>query len=354
MGDLVREYRESEDITDALRKKKIKDAQWKEKLDSRKRDKVEREKEKMSYRDPTENIDAYHKRFRDLQKKVEFGMIETEDLANGDDGIERTELKRRLDSLKEIVDLMQKELTSATMYLPDYDVQSGSTKIAKCTSDIESARLNLAPRKKFAFGAKKKKQSQPVVEEIPVLQPVRAAEKFLEQMTLDGNELVFQEEANKTIVVEDKNKTDQDVRFSKLTNCIVELKHQTGAVRFLGLDNCKLYIGPVAGSCFFENCTNCVFMIASRQIRIHDTTSCDFYLHVLSRPIIEHCSNLKFAPYALSYASLETQLRDAGLEADRAADMWKDVDDFRWLKHQQSPNWSMLPQDQRVAHALIE
>ena len=41
-----------------------------------------------------------------------------------------------------------------------------------------------------------------------------------------------------------------------------------------------------------ENCTGCTFSTIARQIRIHDSSSCDFYLRVRSRPIMEHCSKL--------------------------------------------------------------
>ena len=44
------------------------------------------------------------------------------------------------------------------------------------------------------------------------------------------------------------------------------------------------------------------------QIRIHDAVDCDFYLHVMSQPIIEHCRNIRFAPYNLQYNELHAQM----------------------------------------------
>ena len=43
--------------------------------------------------------------------------------------------------------------------------------------------------------------------------------------------------------------------------------------------------------------------------------------------------------------------RDAALEREKLSeenDLWSDVKDFGWLKSTQSPNWTVLPQDQRV------
>lgn len=42
-------------------------------------------------------------------------------------------------------------------------------------------------------------------------------------------------------------------------------------------------------------------MLAARQLRIHSTHQTDIYLRVVSNPIIEHSSGVRFAPYALSY-----------------------------------------------------
>lgn len=95
-------------------------------------------------------------------------------------------------------------------------------------------------------------------------------------------------------------------------------------------------------------------MLASRQIRLHTSTRCDFYLHVHSRPIIEFCSELRFAPYPVSFPSLPGELEEAGLQpiaAPSVAGMWREVDDFGWHKVQASPNWSVLPAAERAMTA---
>ncbi len=43
------------------------------------------------------------------------------------------------------------------------------------------------------------------------------------------------------------------------------------ALRIFNLKNCKVYGGPINGSIFLENCHNCVFILASRQV------SCYYY-----------------------------------------------------------------------------
>jgi len=42
------------------------------------------------------------------------------------------------------------------------------------------------------------------------------------------------------------------------------------------------------------------------QIRIHNAKNSDFYIFVASKPTIEDCENLRFAPFAFQYPDLET------------------------------------------------
>lgn len=129
----------------------------------------------------------------------------------------------------------------------------------------------------------------------------------------------------------------------------------TRAIRVDGLTRCTVYTGAVGGSVLLHKCTDCTLMLASRQVRLHTSTRCDFYLHVHSRPIIEHCSALRFAPYPLAFPALAGDLVAAGLQPLGqlpAAAMWREVDDFDWHKVQASPNWSVLPPAQRATAAV--
>jgi len=116
----------------------------------------------------------------------------------------------------------------------------------------------------------------------------------------------------------------------------------TRALHIDNLKRCYVFTGPVAGSVLMESCQDCTFFFAARQIRLHTSLRCDYYLHVLSRPIIEHCSQLRFAYYSLQYPTLRAQLHTAELDKPRARTMWQNVDDFGWHRTQHSPNWSEL------------
>lgn len=118
------------------------------------------------------------------------------------------------------------------------------------------------------------------------------------------------------------------------------------------LRNCRVYTGPVIGSILLEEVENCVFVLASHQIRIHYAKNCDFYLRVRSRPIIEDCGGVRFAPYCLRYVGIEEDLTKAGLEEEK--ENWGNVDDFKWLRAVKSPNWSVLEESERIGCVEIE
>lgn len=89
------------------------------------------------------------------------------------------------------------------------------------------------------------------------------------------------------------------------------------------------------------------------QVRIHSSSDTDFYLHIRSRPIIEHSQQLRFAPMA---PATLLALQQAGGAVDASAgdgtsssedDTWRQVEDFGWVKATQSPNWSVVAPEAR-------
>jgi hypothetical protein len=47
------------------------------------------------------------------------------------------------------------------------------------------------------------------------------------------------------------------------------------------------------------------FVMVMHQIGIQEAMITDFYVRVRSRPIIEYCSDVRFAPHALKYVQIE-------------------------------------------------
>ena len=133
--------------------------------------------------------------------------------------------------------------------------------------------------------------------------------------------------------------------LTMLHRCIVDMSTPTKTGRpFAGLTlkNIKeslIICGHVNGAAHLTNVSNSVVVVASRQFRMHESRDCDVYLLTTSRPIIEDCSGIRFAPLPDIYVT----------ESDRKLDnQWQQVDDFKWLRSEPSPNWSTLEEGRRV------
>ena len=125
-----------------------------------------------------------------------------------------------------------------------------------------------------------------------------------------------------------------------------------GALRLEELTNCTVLCGPVSGSVYVDKCQGCTIFVAARQIRIHRSVGCDFCVctarrvarcsesrmravrlrltrnvlsatTLVSGPIIEDCSSMRFAPFTFRYPALDAHLAAANLSL--ASHAWSDV-----------------------------
>ncbi|KAI1860328.1 uncharacterized protein JN550_011594 [Neoarthrinium moseri] len=135
--------------------------------------------------------------------------------------------------------------------------------------------------------------------------------------------------------------------LTQLDRCVVDMTVPTSAssgVPFAGLAikdirGSLLVCGTVAGPVHITGVRNSVIVVAARQVRVHECDNVDIYLHCGSHPIIEDCKGMRFAPLPEAYA-VKTQ--EAG------KNQWDQVDDFKWLKTEPSPNWSVLPEEKKL------
>ena len=209
--------------------------------------------------------------------------------------------------------------------------------------------------------------------------------------------------------------------LSDLQDCTVLLLAPLAALFLHGLRRCRVLTGPVAGACFVEGggpgipagcaaasagersapstirnlprsappspltfdfspllpdlprpagASDCVLMLAARQVRVHAAQRCDLYLRVRSHPVIEHCEGVRVAPYPLgddAYPGAANDLagqqlllvegegenEQQGEQQEEEGGMWRQVDDFGWLRATPSPHWSVLPAHERLAPAAL-
>ncbi len=302
-------------------------------------------------RDPNQDVDKFVERFKATTQQIETNITTISKV------ISQEKIVKVLHEISESCKQLRNDVASATIYLPSYLVRQCFERMDKLNADIETVRTSCIPRKKFSFRKPidKKLNIVPTEKKLETKHDLVHVSPQSRPSVLCDKKFDFSNRENERIEI-DSIPGDcelQDVFFSDLTGCSIRLLNQTGSMKFRRIHNCHVYIGPVKGSSSFDNCFNCRFYIAARQIRIHNSTECDFYLHVLSNPIIERCSSLRFAPYALRYPLLQKQLKEADLELRPENDkFWCSVNDFCWLKKQQSPNWCTMGENQRELVSL--
>ncbi|KAL3819620.1 hypothetical protein ACJIZ3_005525 [Penstemon smallii] len=240
------------------------------------------------------------------------------------------------------ISTLEKLVAENSYFLPPFEVRACLTTIALLKQSLD----DITPKKKFSFKNKTSKKTTTVAQNQPVI--CNNEEKANAGYEKQG--FGFRDRENEVLTKEFNRSEPEgqngEFTLSGLRGCEIRLK---GCLRSLFIDrlaNCKVYVGAVMGSVLIEGAEGCVFILASHQIRIHNAKYCDFYLRVRSRPIIEDSCGVRFAPYCLSYEGLERDLEEANLGEETGN--WMNVDDFRWLRAVQSPNWSVLPENERI------
>ncbi|KAJ5768451.1 Tubulin binding cofactor C [Penicillium manginii] len=128
--------------------------------------------------------------------------------------------------------------------------------------------------------------------------------------------------------------------ITSLRHCVVDMSIPTANGKpyaSLTIKNIKeslLICGQVNGPAHITGVEHSVIVVSCRQFRMHNCTDVDVYLSCSSNPIIEDCSNIRFGRIPKAYA----------LNHDRPdhQDRWHEIEDFKWIKPEPSPNWSLL------------
>lgn len=136
---------------------------------------------------------------------------------------------------------------------------------------------------------------------------------------------------------------------TKLSGSIVDMSIPTttktpfASLVIKDIRNCLIVGGQVAGSAHITSVMESIIAVSAGQIRIHDCEDMKFYLYSTSPPIIENCTNIQFAPLPKCYL---------GPDQDLDANKWDQVQDFNWQKTEHSPNWRILPEEDRLAENI--
>eukprot|EP01064_Diplonema_japonicum_P035413 TRINITY_DN7661_c0_g1_i1.p1 TRINITY_DN7661_c0_g1~~TRINITY_DN7661_c0_g1_i1.p1 ORF type:complete len:303 (+),score=94.67 TRINITY_DN7661_c0_g1_i1:66-911(+) len=242
----------------------------------------------------SDDVDAFDKLFYgELRQKFD-GVLEGGDI----------------DGAVEVYREMQRVLQEAVGYLPQWDKQRANEVASECIKLLDAKKAK--KKKKFAFT----RPTRSVIIDVGTKQAVQAVD------TNTSNDARISNKVNETIHIA----PNSSIFLSRLTNC-------------------KIFIKPIEGSVFIDSCKGCTFVAACRQLRVHTTTASSFYLLCSSEPIIEDTTNVGFAPYLWDFEGKQTVLDGTSLGG--YVNKWDQVNDFKWLKAQHSPNWHIIPEEER-------
>jgi hypothetical protein len=285
--------------------------------------KSEYEKKREAESAPEENVDLFDMTFAEKIKKIKDSIVQ---LTPENVNTQAEELKKQVSECSDY-------LNQSVHFLNSYTILQGQLKMNSLLEEISLAQSTLAPRKKFAFS------KRTVKKETQVESHVQNKEIT---MLLEG----IQDQVNGDFRREDAELSQYNCfQLKNLTNCRVLLLGRLKAVHMLNLKACEIFIGPVAGAAHITECVDCKIYVAAHQIRIHQSLNTDFYIFVATNPIVESVKNVKFAPYGLEYFGIENHMSLSGLVG---VNKWDQVQDFKWLKQERSPNWDILPEDIRI------
>ncbi|KKA27012.1 hypothetical protein TD95_000533 [Thielaviopsis punctulata] len=315
--------------------------------------------------------EQFYKHFQDTIASLEESISQ---LSPEQTAEERNAL---VDSVRAGISTLTKELADASANLPSYDQRNFNESLKSTTANLNISASRAAPKPRFKFRPGAGRPSHVIdSRKLTSTQDSASSQRAQSSCTSDGTSTAtavsgkdYNEEVRTQIslVRQPSFSTAKDVvlsnhtdvrialpesakaatasgRLTDIERCVVDMAGATrSGTPFAGfaIKNVKQSVvitGTVAGPVHITSITDSVLVVVARQVRIHECRNVDIYLYCGSRPIIEDCEGLRFTE-APEYYSPGDLLGE---------NQWDQVDDFKWLKADKSPNWDILEADKRV------
>ena len=299
----------------------------------------QRRSEKTLNQAASENIDYFYDTFQGMKEDLEQKVKMAAD-------VEKSQLLVYLDSLVKDFQNIQQFLNESSMFLASFQIKKAQENVNELGILVYGRIDELQPKKRFGFGKKnvekKDKNKEMKVDHVDSSkEKIKSLDKIIERQFFG-----FKDSSDQVLTKSAAELENRQLNLQNLRSCKVIALGNPSTLQVASLTDCTVIVGPTSRSAFIKDCTNCKFLIACQQLRIHDTKNTDFYLHVTGAAIIENCSSVQFAPYTIEYPELESHYRSSGLDLD--TNYWNKIDDFHWLnENEESPNWSVIPENNR-------
>lgn len=306
---------------------------------------------KLRENDVTESRDYFIASFLERFREAELNLHNMQQAANPKD------MATKFGNIAEAIQELQAYVSTSTLFLPESTVNMCQRRIDDLLVQFEAIKVKLMPKKKFGFRNKQRIETEMV--EVNVATSIIAnntngtkVNKLIDTMTAVKHprriiDWTLQLQSDREFMLLGDEINGKDVTMSSLTNCLVQIVGHPGSVQMSNMKNCIILCGPIARSMFADNCVDCKFVFGCQQFRFHSSQSCDIYMHVTCRAIIEDCTGVRVAPYNFTYSNIDIDFIKAGLDASK--NNWEDVADFNWLSADYaSPNWQIMPIGDRL------
>lgn len=269
-----------------------------------------------------------------------------EELLSGCAGADRAAVANRLEEATGNTLQLQKFVNDSMLFLTPYELRRAQAALHKLQTALAELREECLPKKKFAFRARSKAADKESADapSPEAAAPARSGSEVHEAAASEQCGFSHMDGVRLTKTAEEIQR--RDVLLCHLTDCKVRLYGSPSTLHLRHIDGCEILCGPVSSSVFVDQCRNSTLAFPCQQLRTHNTTDTQVYLHVTSRAIIEDCQGISFAPFSWSYPTLDEDFTVSGL--DRERNNWGQVDDFNWLAAgTPSPNWTVISEADR-------
>lgn len=320
------------------------------KRDLERQEAVERRKEEKESQAVTEEKGDFFSRTFNSEK------AEIQDLLSGCSELDRDKASEILEEVTLKIQQLQKFLNDSVVFLPQYELRQAQASLQTLQSTLAEKRDQVLPKKKFAFRSRVTATHE--AQDIPVSTPSSQCSKSESDRqsiesggpnvagNISAQQCGLANADSQVLTMGAEEIRQRDVLLTHLSNCKVRLLGTPSTLHIKHIRNSEILCGPVSSSIFVDHVSGCTFAFPCQQLRTHNTTDTQVYLHVTSRAIIEDCSGVSFAPFNWSYPGIDADFEVSGL--DRGRNNWTLVDDFNWLAADTpSPNWTLIPESER-------
>ena len=332
--------------------------------DERKRRAERRKAVKTATTDPRENAEEF---LANHEAGCRACLLAMRDLVAGMSSlavsVEDDETTKRREALMAVnadTRALDRALAEASYYLTAYDARARGRAMAELREEYERCAAVVTPRARFRFKSRGREARAGASASANATNSVQTegspssgrrcseGDGGNENENDDGPGV--RDRVGQTVVIRDVDESE-DFVLERCADCDIVLLGCARALRAYDLRRCRIYVACVAGSAHVENLVDCVVCVAARQLRVHAARRVRFHVRTSSRPIVEDSRDVGFAQLVVPTddAFIREMLKSRGLAEDTGA--WKNVDDFKWLKASQSPNWRLLEEDEYRADA---